>query len=64
MKEIEYKLKQADMGFEVGDTIKLEAQYEKLGNQLSNLKQKQVDLNRTDLSNVEKQIKNASTIHL
>lgn len=60
MKEIEYKLKQADMGFEVGDTIKLEAQYEKLGNQLSNLKQKQVDLNRTDLSNVEKQIKNAS----
>ncbi len=60
MKEIEYKLKQADMGFEVGDTIKLEAQYEKLNNQLGKLKQQQMDLNRADLTNLEKQIKNAS----
>ena len=39
MQEIEYKLKQADMGFEVGDTVKLEAQYEKLSNKLTTLKQ-------------------------
>lgn len=56
MEEIEYKLKQADMGFEIGDTVKLEAQYEKLSNRLTNLKQKQADLNKVDLSNVQKQI--------
>lgn len=56
MEEIEYKLKQADMGFEVGDTVKLEAQYEKLSNRLTTLKQKQADLNKADLSNVQKQI--------
>ena len=33
LEEIEYKLKQADMGFEVGDTDKLEANYEKLSQQ-------------------------------
>ena len=54
--EIEHKLKQADMGFEVGDTQKLEAQYEKLVNQLGKLKQKQADLNKTDFSNLEKNI--------
>lgn len=54
--EIEYKLKQADMGFDVGDVGKLEAQYEKLGNQLLSLRQKQADLNKTDLSNLQKQI--------
>lgn len=59
MQEIEYKLKQADMGFEVGDTVKLQAQYEKLGNSLATLKQKQADLNKTDISNFEKQIKSA-----
>ena len=53
--EIEYKLKQADMGFDVGDVGKLEAQYEKLGNQLLSLRQKQADLNKTDLSNLQKQ---------
>ena len=34
--EIEHKLKQADMGFEVGDTQKLEAQYSKLIKHLNN----------------------------
>lgn len=54
--EIEHKLKQADMGFEVGDTQKLEAQYEKLINQLGKLRQKQADLNKTDFSGVQKNI--------
>lgn len=54
--EIENKLKQADMGFEVGDTQKLEAQYEKLSQRLSTLKQKQADLNRTDLSGIQKNV--------
>lgn len=56
MEEIEHKLKQADLGFEVGDVSKLEAQYEKLGNQLTALKQKQSDLNKIDLSNLQKNI--------
>lgn len=56
LEEIQEKLKQADMGFDVGDTVKLEAQYEKLGNQLEQLKNKQVALNRTDLKNAEKSI--------
>ena len=58
LQEIEHKLKQADMGFEVGDTVKLEAQYEKLSQKLSTLKQKKEDLNKTDLSNVQKSIEN------
>ena len=58
LQEIEHKLKQADMGFEVGDTMKLEAQYEKLSQKLSVLKQKKEDLNKTDLSNVQKYIDN------
>ena len=56
LEEIQEKLKQADMGFDVGDTVKLEAQYEKLGNQLEQLKNKQIALNRTDLKNAEKSI--------
>lgn len=44
------------MGFEVGDTQKLEAQYEKLSQRLSTLKQKQADLNRTDLSGIQKNV--------
>ena len=56
--EIEHKLKQADIGFDVGDTMKLEAQYEKLSQKLSVLKQKKEDLNKTDLSNVQKSIDN------
>ena len=56
LQEIEYKLKQADMGFEVGDTQKLEAQYERLVNQLENLKKKQADINKVDLTNIQKSI--------
>lgn len=56
LQEIEYKLKQADMGFEVGDTQKLEAQYEKLVNQLDILRKKQADINKTDLSNIQSSI--------
>ena len=56
IQEIEDKLKQADMGFEVGDTLKLEAQYEKLIEKLKTLKQKKEDLNKTDLSSVQKSI--------
>ena len=44
--EIEYKLKQADMGFDVGDAQKLEAQYENLTNQLIEMKDKQDKLNQ------------------
>lgn len=60
MEEIEHKLKQADMGFEVGDTTKLEAKYETLGNKLLSLKQKQEDLNKIDISGFEKQMKKAN----
>ena len=56
LQEIEHKLKQADMGFEVGDTQKLEAQYEKLVNQLDKLKRKQADVNKADLSNIQKSV--------
>ena len=58
LEEIEYKLKQADMGFEVGDTQKLEAQYSRLIKQLDRLQKKQADLNKTDLSNIQKSIDN------
>ena len=54
--EIEHKLKQADMGFEVGDTQKLEAQYSKLIKQLDRLQKKQADLNKTDLTKIQKNI--------
>lgn len=37
IKEIQYLLKQADKGFEVGDTLKLEAKLEKLNNQYNKL---------------------------
>lgn len=63
MLDIEDKLKQADMGFEVGDTNKLEAEYERLGNQLIGLKEKQQKYNdaikqssKVDLSNIKSQI--------
>ena len=58
LEEIEYKLKQADMGFDVGDTQKLEAQYSRLVKQLDKLQKKQADLNKTDLSGVQKSIEN------
>ena len=44
MLEIEHLLEQADKGYEVGDTLKLEAEYEKLGNQLGNLIAKRNEL--------------------
>lgn len=56
LQEIEHKLKQADMGFEVGDTQKLEAQYEKLVNQLEILRKKQADINKADLTIIQKSI--------
>lgn len=56
--EIEHKLKQADMGFEVGDTQKLEAQYSRLVKQLDRFQKKQADLNKTDLSGVQNSIEN------
>lgn len=58
LEEIEYKFKKADMGFDVGDTEKLEAQYSRLSKQLDRLQKKQADLNKTDLSKVQKSIEN------
>ena len=67
MQEIEDKLKQADMGFEVGDTQKLEANYEKLGIKLDKKKKKQAKLNqeqanigKLDLSGVQTGIDNVN----
>ena len=67
MQEIEDKLKQADMGFEVGDTQKLEADYERLGIKLDNLRKKQTKLNqeqaqmgKLDLSGVQDGIDNVN----
>lgn len=56
MQEIEDKLKKADMGFEVGDTQKLEAEYEKLIQKLAKLRKKQEDLGKADLSGIHKNI--------
>ena len=44
--DIEDKLKKADMGFEVGDVQKLEAEYEKLTNKLTELYKKQNNINK------------------
>lgn len=67
MQEIEDKLKQADMGFEVGDTQKLEADYERLGIKLDSLRKKQAKLNqeqaqmgKLDLSGVQDGINNVN----
>ena len=67
MQEVSYKLKQADMGFEVGDTKKLEADYEKLGIRLDSLRKKQTKLNqeqanmgKLDLSGVQAGINNVN----
>lgn len=56
LQEIEDKLKKADMGFEVGDTQKLEAKYSRLTKQLDRLQKKQAQFNKTDLSGVQKSI--------
>lgn len=47
MLEIEHQLKQADMGFDVGDTLKLESEYQKLSSQLDKLVKKQKQYNQT-----------------
>jgi hypothetical protein len=57
MRDIEKKISQADMGFDVGDTQKLEMQYEKLSKKLGTLITKQKELDRTELTNVENSIK-------
>lgn len=57
LQEIEELLEKADMGFEVGDTLKLEAQYEKLTDKLRTLIQKKEEFNRSktfDLSGITK----------
>ena len=60
LKEIEYKLKQADMGYEVGDTLKMESQYEKLNNQLIRLKKNQDEVAKADLKNVHTSMEKAN----
>ena len=54
--DIEDKLKQANMGFEVGDTKKLEAQYEKLTQKLRNLIKKKEEFNKSGFSNIQNSI--------
>ncbi len=56
MEDIEDKLKKADMGYEVGDVRKLEAQYEKLSIKLGSLVKKKEELNKTDLTQFQKSI--------
>ena len=67
MEEIEYQLKQADLGIDVGDTQKLEAQYSRLSKQLSKLNKKQIEFNqeqanmgKIDLSGVQTGIDNVN----
>ncbi len=55
--DIRYKLQKADMGFEVGDTAKLEAQLEKLENQYSKLQAKQEETSAGLTKGMEKGIK-------
>lgn len=55
--DIRYKLQKADMGFEVGDTFKLEAQLEKLENQYSKLQAKQEETSAGLTKGMEKGIK-------
>lgn len=54
--DIEYKLKQADMGLEVGDVLKLEAQYKKLNYRLRTLVERKEQLNSIDFSRIGKSI--------
>ena len=56
--DIEDKLRQADMGYEVGDVQKLEAQYEKLSNRLKDLIQKKEQFNKVDFSSINASIDN------
>ena len=56
--DIEDKLRQADMGFEVGDVFKLEAEYEKLTTRLKKLTQQKEQFNKTDFSGIKGSIDN------
>lgn len=59
LKEIEYLLKRADAGEEIGkDTQKLEAQYEILTEKLRKLVVKKQELESTNLTNFENQMNN------
>lgn len=58
LEEIEDKLKKADMGFEVGDTAKLEAQYSRLSKQLDKLIIKNEKLNKANFSIMESSLDN------
>lgn len=60
MRDIAEKIKQADAGFDVGDTQKLEAQYEKLSRKLTTLITKQKELNNADLKKLESSVNNVS----
>ncbi len=55
--DIRYKLQKADMGFEVGDTMKLEAQLERLENQYNKLQLKQEETSAGLTKGMEKGIK-------
>ena len=56
--DIEDKLKKADMGFEVGDVQKLEAQYERLTDKLRKLVKQKEEFNKPNFSNVNIQLEN------
>lgn len=51
MQDIENQLMMADKGYEVGDTQKLEAEYEKLGNQLMKLQMQKESVASTPIEN-------------
>ena len=53
MQEIEHLIQQADLGFEVGDTQKLEKEYEQLSNRLIDLRKKKEQFNQEPLANVK-----------
>lgn len=57
LEEIEYQLKQADMGFETDDVQKLEANYEKLNDKLRKLVQKKEEFNNVPMKHDYTQIK-------
>lgn len=58
MEDIKDKLNKADMGFNVGDTQKLSAQYEKLNGQLGKLNLKKDELNKKSLGNITQSLGN------
>lgn len=63
LKEIEGLLNEADMGFDVGDTQKLEAEYEKLSNRLIDLKNKQNDINNQSYGSLRETVSSIDNGH-